>query len=536
MHKKLIVLLILATANLLSDEDINIGIVYVESGRPDLAVLSFKRHLEEDLTPEERAVTLYNLGSAYMSEGSLSQAEKVFHEVNSDAISSPIVKQSLLYNQALCFLQLAERAVLLEGEDKKAKITEYVKQAEAIMPLLDKKVVQAMEEEILFIHALSEQKGMISAHNEVMDFLYRQEQLLLSYLELSSEPTLYSEAIRDLIFRRTGIVLPKVSGTELVQAIDEKRFLLDVSDQKDSSENIKRAFENSCRAEILSFSEKSTPFQRQFWKKRVEDDTHALQEMLLKKIKNPPPHTDVQLLKSVYAKTKGDLFEAYLLFDPIACLQFEIEQLKKEFSKELLHIAISSFQSIQKALHLPHKNVSELNTLLSALLGDLFPEQKNAFIAAIEYWLFYGEGGFEKDPKAALQFAITFEEKALQCKENNERIEEVTVNMLAGLRAHSLAKTHLEEIDALSQAVQNGSESSGMYILAHKQVLEFLKKILKENEKAEKEESSLSKAKPTKNKWTISSDEAAEYIEEMERDDKSGKEPIQRVSGVKYPW
>lgn len=531
----MILFIMIVSTSLFSDEDINIGIVYVESGRPDLAVISFKRHLEEDITPEEKAVTLYNLATAYMNEGSLSQAEKVFHEINSDAISSGVVKQSLLYNQALCYLQLAERAVLLDGEDEKTKIAEYVKQAKAIMPLLDKRVEQAIQEEILFIYDLAEQKGMITAHSEVVDFLYAQERLLLSYLDLTKEPTLYSEAVRELILRRTGITLPKVSGIELVEAIDKARFLLEVSDKKGASD-IKKAFELTCEAEILASSKQNTQLKSEFWKKRKEDDTHYLQEKLTEKIKNSPASTDIPLLKNVLAKTKGDIFEAYLLFDPVACLQFEIREVKKEYSKEALLALISSWKSIQTVLNLPPQSVSELDKLLSELLGNLFPEQKSAFLAAIEYWLFYAKNGFEKDPKEALQFAITFEEKALQCKENNERIEEVTLNMLAGLGRHPIAKTHLEEIQALSQTVQNGSTSSSMYILAHKQVIEFLKKILKENEKAEQQESSASKAIPTKNKWMISPNEAAEYIEEMERDDKSGKEPVRRVSGVKYPW
>ncbi|MDB6081938.1 MAG: hypothetical protein JWO53_1210 [Chlamydiia bacterium] len=603
---KIFLLLAVLPVMLFAQENMNIGISYFQSKRADLAVPFFKSRLEEkDLSEEERQVTLYNLGAALLLEGSLSEAYQVLHEVNLEEISSPLVRQSVLYNQAFSALQLAERAHLLSGSNNKQQAREYLIEVKKLLPLLDEVPRKAIQEEMLAIELSLLQKESISSPEEILAFLYQEEQSLLCYTIKSKPIEIYSQAIRENIFRRTGIQLPQVAGLDLAATIDRFRTRLEIANAKSSHDEIERLLEICTEAEVCS----ELVEQDTFWKQRNVENRAYLKEILNQRIKAPRAQDSTAILKKFLKRCEGlrsadcllyyrllkkspselieDLYmqnkpsplyfevakdiltgnarvyldvaekqwrdprallDLYLEVNFINCLQFQINQLKKNlrtasFSDEL-HLLSSSWKKIEQKTEQSGLRVyaSQVDTALLQIstTPDLLIRQLR--LAEIEYWLLYSQKQSKESLEKIVRFGVFFERLAFQQK--NKKIEgsiqEVSLNLLSQLEKAPECKQYFQQIQAAMRVVESIGVSPTVYQIGHAQVAELLEKILQDLQKNEKIPKEIpATASNVGQSGRLSPVEAMEHIQQMQDDDTGKKREsgrATRTAGVPYPW
>jgi hypothetical protein len=211
--------LVFVLATLLADPEVELelGINYFLAGRKDLAKDAFTKILQQNLKTEERAAVLYDLATTLLQEGALSDAKKIFDQLEYMPIQSQILKESIQKNQVICTLELIKREL---HSPQQTSDTGMAYEIETQISKLEKMLPKYKQ--LPFYEALVDELGKLNLQFDnfkflqklagksmsdelliMIGYLYRKQRELLSYLSASQDITAYVVAL-------SGDILPKL--------------------------------------------------------------------------------------------------------------------------------------------------------------------------------------------------------------------------------------------------------------------------------------------------------------------------------------
>jgi len=562
------VLLIFGCATALHGADTMLqGIQDYMAGSSDLATAHFREHLREKISEEERQVTLYNLATSLASTHAYESARKIFEEIDPRSISSKIVYEALLTNEALLLIKIGKPDSILEAETIAKELNDSLRArvleeaAIARMQLASQQVKYkpiALQEEIaelfwylkgggddalyfkqvrafvpeaagsswdLLTSLLQKSFADQTANGDLLAALefYMMLELDEMWPVFQKEKTRCREAIRQLIDR-------KLSRAETLE-----NALLKI---------LKSHLREKSAKELLQiyklFYEKEEALYQMIFEDRV--DAKYAHEVLYEKLRFSDKKEAASYLNQ--AKKSGSEKEALLLswlsFDKESCLKYQLSH----FSATRLSLFLFSWKKIRESIQPPArvKAVDELSQLLQDFVTK--KQDVKVLLLALQYWLFYDQ---QKDGSALLPFGVQFERQAIGVQRGDASVaRRVTLELLQKVQNMKLSASLAQETKVVQSIVQENAQFE-MQRAIHSRVVELLEKIARVNQKRENENKSdqehaedpksqdRASMKPVNLK--IGAEDALQLLQNMQELDQDDKKPMPAsTSGVEYPW
>jgi hypothetical protein len=571
-----LVFLLFFIPSTLQAADLRQGISYFEEKQYDLAKASFHKELKGPLSPEERAIILYNLGTVCLEEGQYEEALRYFSDVVVESLSHE-EKAAFYQNFSLCQIYFARNLLLLMKGIPPPGVEEALSKAEVMMKFLDSKKKKALHEEILITRA--EASRQLESFQNRTPFLVIEEELL-SLIETRKDISLYKAAILEQLERRIPGFREKYSklpSEKLLEALDDARKAQEMNEAP-SHKRLERALELAVEAETMAALDR----RGGFWEKRKDAARSAIKQLLevegeeIGRLRNrfatacakdllsyyragrEPLNT---LMKTLLIKKEATKGEFWALKDRLGNLYLQYcERLEKEWPKKdalidlwlLLDPRDCFFSLLAAGVADPNAFiVDKITASYEKIKEQIVPKEKMSavdlrvrelsrndkkiiplLLLGIQYELLYSDLYQEKFSEF-LKFCKKYEKRAVKYEGNNFAIvSDTTRKMLDAMRQKKLPKELDKEAENLTLLSQ--STAPLVFIFFHEEVLKFIDKItehMQEKQREAKEEAVQipSKAEP------VLPDQSIRNVLRMQEDD-TMKKSEQKRREVPRPW